>query len=462
MRSVTILFVFAGLVGYAFAGLHHHLAHGHRRRQLIPHAENLEPRDLAWDGQVNIPGDVVVESITRTTTTTVFGYCAPTSTSRSTLTLVKAKAEPTVYTTNHLAHNHTPPAPFQAQRDQPEPQPGPPAPKPTESEETTTMYNTKTITKTATHTVRVTVHPGANPTHVADSSPRNPSKAGNAIPLARTLPKGSTEERKNIQTKNTPPPPPNSGPLNAVFDLPGQVIPDIHVIDQILPGSQPAQSAPLDWTATVPGDRFLSKGFGGRTSTHGKEIHYHGNVGTPWGSNIITIRPEQAHQYKYVAQFTGSNVEPWTVVFWNKFGPDGKMTGWYGHSAVSFSLAPGETRYVAFDEDSEGAWGAAPGDHLPTDQFGGYSCTWGEFTFGDGENHGWSGWDVSAIQAQAARHHVQGMSICQANGKGCSIITPHAKKVVDAYTHSKKHLNGIGGSAAPGPVRLKVLLDYRG
>lgn len=139
------------------------------------------------------------------------------------------------------------------------------------------------------------------------------------------------------------------------------------------------------------------------------------------------------------------------------------MDGWYGHSALTFVLAPGETRYVAFDEDAVGAWGAAPGtDGLPTDDWGGYSSTWGEFSFGDAENGGWSGWDVSAIQAQIAHQTVQGMRICKADGLGCSIITPQAREVVAAYTESMRHHDGIGGAAAPGPVRLVVDIDYQG
>lgn len=95
------------------------------------------------------------------------------------------------------------------------------------------------------------------------------------------------------------------------------------------------------------------------------------------------------------------------------------------------------------------------------DNWGGYTSTWGEFSFGDEENKGWSGWDVSAIQAQLANQEVQGMRICMVDGKGCSIITPQARKVVDAYTAADRHHDGIGGAAAPGPLRLVVDIDYQ-
>ncbi|OQE13238.1 hypothetical protein PENFLA_c052G06583 [Penicillium flavigenum] len=486
MGRVSIPVLLAGFLGYAFAGIHHP-AHGHhhRHRRLMPAIEDLKLQNLPWDNVNSSPDDFVVESITLTTTTTVFGNCAPTNPVHSTLALVTHKSEPTPCWHIHDVYNLAPPEAYENHWHQHEPQPEPILPAPTnirpaqpqltqpkpavlgvtEPEVTTTILKTQTITKTATNTVRVTVYPDVSPVPLANTPPGNPSKEEQAAALAATLPKGSLEEEKAVPVKRPPPPPKNNGgPIDAVLNLPNEVLPDLPVVNEILPGPKPHKPQPVDWTTTPPDGQFSTKGFGGRTPPKGKgtEIHYQGNVGKPWGSNIINVSPAEAHAYKYVAQFTGSNDVPWTVVVWNKIGPDGKLTGWYGHSALTFTLAPGETRYVAFDEDSQGAWGAAPGDHLPTDQWGGYSCTWGEFGFGDGENNGWSGWDVSAIQAQVANHPVQGMSICQANGKGCSTITPGAKKVVDAYVKSKKHLDGIGGSASPGPVRLKVVLDYRG
>ncbi|KAL5355567.1 hypothetical protein BJX96DRAFT_184166 [Aspergillus floccosus] len=226
--------------------------------------------------------------------------------------------------------------------------------------------------------------------------------------------------------------------------------------------SAPSSAAGSSWTSVPASSKFSTSGFGASTNTSGSGINYTGNVGNPWGSNIIEVTAATASQYKYVAQFTGSNTEDWTVIFWNKIGPDGKLDGWYGHSALKFTLAAGETRYVAFDENSQGGWGAAAGDSLPTDEYGGYACTWGEFDFGDTANGGWSGWDVSAIQAQAASLEVQGMRICDHTGQKCSYITSGAGTVVNAYTEAKKEVDGIGGSVGEGAVRLKVHVDYSG
>ncbi|KAL2809347.1 hypothetical protein BJX63DRAFT_364148 [Aspergillus granulosus] len=208
-------------------------------------------------------------------------------------------------------------------------------------------------------------------------------------------------------------------------------------------------------------DSYSRSGFGEATEANLLEyIWYKGNVGNPWGSNIIEVAEEKACKYKYVVKFNGAESDAWTIVFWNKFGPDGKLTGWYGNSALTLTINPGETKYVAFDEDTQGAWGAAKGTSLPVDEYGGYSCTWGEFDFGNTGNDGWSGWDVSAIQAQFANQEVQGMKICTHSGDGCSYITNLAAQVDNAYTKAEEGVDGIGGNTVAGAVRLVVDIDY--
>lgn len=242
-------------------------------------------------------------------------------------------------------------------------------------------------------------------------------------------------------------------------------------------GTQTAAAAPAEPTDTIPATtgtpsaewwstpedgQYSREGFGGKTYANGKEyILYKGNVGDPWGSNIIEVTPEKAKNYKHVVEFKGSNEDPWTVVFWNKMGPDGKLDGWYnGNAALKFTLEPGTTRYVAFDDDSQGSWGAAKGENLPTDQAGGYSCTWGEFDFANSSNNGWSGWDVSAIQAQAAGQEVQGMKICTHDNQKCSTVSRNAGNVINAYIKSLAAANGIGGNSVAGPLRLSAHLDF--
>ncbi|KAJ5654795.1 Allergen [Penicillium lividum] len=186
-----------------------------------------------------------------------------------------------------------------------------------------------------------------------------------------------------------------------------------------------------------------------------------GNVGVQYGSNIIEVPADKANQYKYVVRFIGPpEGESWSLVIWNKLGPDGIPGGWYGKACKKFIIAAGQTLSVAFDEDSQSGWAAAPGIALPSDSKGGYASTWGEFDFGSSVNDGWSGFDVSAIQAQNAGLTIQGMQICDVLTYICSAITRDASDVHNAYTREVADIGGIGGNLAPGPVRLEVALDY--
>lgn len=391
----------------------------------------IEPRPMAETKAQHVPEETVVE--VQTVTKTVLEDCAPTRTNSAVVTTG-------VLEDTTSAQTKPEPAPPQSQTTDPAPthfetnyQTQSTTPEPTT---TILMTTTTTVTDSATGAVSVSASVSITaPTTKTDHAPQ-------ILPILDGLPGDLPGLLPGIATAIPVP------------NLP---------LDQALHPNGAALPPSLQWT-TIPADgAFTSEGFGKHSAPQGTRIKYHGNVGIPWGSNIISVSPTQAHRYKYVAQFRGSNTEPWTVVLWNKVGPDGKMDGWYGHSALRFVLAPGETRYVAFDEDSVGAWGAAPGtDGLPTDDWGGYTSTWGEFSFGDVENGGWSGWDVSAIQAQIAHQTVQGMRICKADGLGCSIITPQAREVVAAYTESMRHHDGIGGAAGPGPVRLVVDIDYQG
>ncbi|KAF7713628.1 Allergen Asp f 4 [Penicillium ucsense] len=330
----------------------------------------------------------------------------------------------------------------------------------------TTIHIHKTTTATVFETVHPTVSTTISKSIAGEASVRTSSSINlpvSSITTALTT-RASTVAAPNILSPVSDLPPIFGGiPQSSSSNLPVPNIPSIPSIISNPPLDVNLPSIPelLNWTTTPLNGIFTLEGFGQRTKPSGEHIQYRGNVGIPWGSNIIPVSSADAHRYKYVAQFRGSNSKPWTIVFWNKFGPEGKMDGWYGHTALKVVLPPGETQHIAFDENSEGAWGAAPGTTgLPVDTWGGYTSTWGEFSFGDGENKGWSGWDVSAIQAQMAKQDVQGMRICMPDGKGCSIVTPQARKVVDAYVADNRHHDGIGGAAAPGPVRLVVDIDY--
>lgn len=465
--SIPLLAVIG--VDDAFGYHHHHERHNHVH--IKPHAQQLEPRGVNKVDRV--PADMMVEI--RTITTTVYeDFQLTTSMDPTTTTIFTqlihvptngaAMPAPAVLKTSKPELINTMPTNSMPTGSIPSQAPTPvniDKPLPAQDEQTTTIDMTKTVTEIQTVSgktsiasavpssantvtkIRPDVVPPARPAPTAPAKLDAPAAPG-LLPSLPPLPEVLKDASKDVVSEL---------PISALPTLP---------LDQILNPNGLAVPTNLAWTEIPRDGYFAVKRFGGRSKPSGTQIKYQGNVGIPWGSNIISVSPTEAHRYKYVVRFTGSNSQPWTITIWNKIGPDRKMDGWYGHSALTFVLAPAETRYVAFDEDSEGAWGAAPGiEGLPVDNWGGFTSTWGEFSFGDRENDGWSGWDVSAIQAQIAHHDVQGMRICMADGRGCSVITPQARKVVNAYTESERHHDGIGGAAAPGPVRLVVDIDYR-
>lgn len=228
------------------------------------------------------------------------------------------------------------------------------------------------------------------------------------------------------------------------------------------PQGMERRQAASAWNAVPSSGSYATSGFGSSTSGSGSGDTYIGNVGSPYGSNIIEVSAADASSYEYVVQFQGSNTDDWTVVIWNKYGSDGNMDGFFGNACHTFTLSPGDTKYYAFDGDSQGGWAAAEGSSVPTSNAGSYAATWGEFDFGSTANNGWSGFDVSAIQAQNAGLPVQGMQICDALGSTCSSMTANAGSVNNAYTSAETDIGGIGGNLPSGPVRLAVTIDYSG
>ena len=189
------------------------------------------------------------------------------------------------------------------------------------------------------------------------------------------------------------------------------------------------------------------------------QIMYAGNVGSTWGCNQMLISEDIADQYDYTIKVVGKNTEPWKVVCTNKIGPDGGLTGWYdGNAAVEFTLQPGATQYIAADANTQGICAAAPGDSIPVDQYGGYASTWFEFDFCNESNNGWSGADISSIQAEAAGFEVQAMQTCQ--GEICSTIHEAlagvAPLIENAFDITLKYEDGHGLNIPEGPAELTL------
>jgi hypothetical protein len=228
--------------------------------------------------------------------------------------------------------------------------------------------------------------------------------------------------------------------------------------------SSSASSGSSNWASYPSNGEYSRSGFG--SSTASKRVgsldwDYIGNVGLPWGSNMIRVEEDVASEYKHVIRFENDNSKAWTVVMWNSYGPSGGLNGfWSPNSALGFTVEPGHSIFVAIDDDSQGGWGASEGEGLPTNFVGQYASTWGEFDMSNSQNDGYSGWDVSCIIAQLANMEIAGMQICNHAGEKCSSITKGAGAVVNAYTSADQGKPDKAVSQSAGPVRLVVNLGW--
>ncbi|KAG0159054.1 hypothetical protein PDIDSM_6574 [Penicillium digitatum] len=225
-----------------------------------------------------------------------------------------------------------------------------------------------------------------------------------------------------------------------------------------------SSSSSSHWASVSIDGTFSIAGFGSSTSSKrvgSLDWDYIGNVGSPWGSNIIRIEEGTASQYKHVIRFENDNSKAWTVVMWNSYGPSGGLNGfWSPNQALKFTVEPGNSIFVAIDDDSQGGWGAAEGENLPTNYVGQYASTWGEFDMSNSQNNGFSGWDVSCIIAQLADMHIAGMRICNHEGEKCSSISQGASSVVNGYTSADQGKPDKAVTQSAGPVRLVVDLGW--
>ncbi|KAJ5773467.1 hypothetical protein N7457_008363 [Penicillium paradoxum] len=228
--------------------------------------------------------------------------------------------------------------------------------------------------------------------------------------------------------------------------------------------SSPSSSGSSNWAEYPTDGKYTTTGFGSATVSQRKgnlDWDFVGNVGSPWGSNMIRVEEDAASGYKHVIRFENDNAKAWTVVMWNSYGPDGGLNGfWSPNKALSFTVEPGHSIYVAVDDNSQGGWGAAEGEGIPTNLIGAYASTWGEFDMSNAQNDNFSGWDVSCIIAELAGMEIDGMQICNHEGEKCSSITRGAGSVVSAYTAADQGKPDLAIAQGPGPVRLIVNLGW--
>ncbi|KAI4141890.1 MAG: hypothetical protein L6R39_005151 [Caloplaca ligustica] len=190
--------------------------------------------------------------------------------------------------------------------------------------------------------------------------------------------------------------------------------------------------------------------FGGQSTpvVTGDRITYIGNVGVPYGSNMMYV--PSADGYKYTTTFKNVGQNPIPVNVWNKAGRDGQAnSGGCTEPNLKFTLAAGESKVVAFDENTQAAF-SRDCDKGP----GGYpACVWGEVDFGDQRptdgtgvgNQGHSGFDRSSIPGGAGE--ILTMS-CLNCGGGDQTSSREKNRFTSADQLS------AGGQANPGPAHF--------
>lgn len=193
------------------------------------------------------------------------------------------------------------------------------------------------------------------------------------------------------------------------------------------------------------------------------QIMYTGELGTgnncKWNSNLMVVDSDIADMYDYVQMYTNVAQEKYQIRCANKMGPDGKLTGMFavdGQEQLVFDLAPGETKAVVAQANTQSVCAFAPGE-VPKTEFGQYAGNWIESDFGNASNGGWSGADCSSLVAQHYDMDVPGCQVCQ--GGICSTIFPGGKGE-NAYTKGMEALDGVGLNIPAGATTLDVKVGY--
>ncbi|KAL2271376.1 hypothetical protein VTJ83DRAFT_747 [Remersonia thermophila] len=196
-----------------------------------------------------------------------------------------------------------------------------------------------------------------------------------------------------------------------------------------------------------------------------EQVMYRGNLGTangcPWNSNMMLVPNNLASKYNYVQEYINVASEPYEVICANKLGPDGRLTGMFeiaGQNVLRFMLAPGETKIVVSDSNTQGVCAFAP-HSIPKTPHGQWAGVWAEFDFENTSNGGWSGADCSSLVAQ---HYDMDVPGCRMSEGGVDSTILPGGIGDNAYTRGMEELDGIGLNIIPGKTTIKVYVGFSG
>ncbi|KAI4273619.1 MAG: hypothetical protein LQ337_004502 [Flavoplaca oasis] len=212
-------------------------------------------------------------------------------------------------------------------------------------------------------------------------------------------------------------------------------------------------------SGVVPGATGGATGghFGGRTAGKqgGNKDLYMGNVGVPFGSNMMLVDTATAQdKFKYTITFKNSASEKKQIIIWQNPGRNGTPLGGKGEDPViTIPLAPGASQAVAFDEDTHGAFS------LDCDRGfdGSTTCARGEYNFGDlcppqwdnpNGAQGWSGFSRSVIRGGTDEMSMSCLN-CIARGADTDFMSKKGKNefVTDKQLQA-------GGAIPKGPAHV--------
>jgi hypothetical protein len=169
----------------------------------------------------------------------------------------------------------------------------------------------------------------------------------------------------------------------------------------------------LLWDGLVGHSNYRTS-FGSPTNPSGSVgDNYMGNIGSPYGSNVIRVADASSHDYTITFKNTAS--QGMTVNVWQKAGHDGQVLSGSAlapkDTTLTFYLPEGASQVIAIQENTQLGWAEACSDFAAS---GAYATTWGEGNF---VKTG-SGYDVSAILNPNNNNY--DMTITSVEAPGCT------------------------------------------
>ncbi|KAL8669030.1 MAG: hypothetical protein Q9168_006363 [Polycauliona sp. 1 TL-2023] len=174
-----------------------------------------------------------------------------------------------------------------------------------------------------------------------------------------------------------------------------------------------SSSSPSDVSGVIGG----AKGkFGGTTPGHlmpgGTEDQYYGNIGAPYGSNMMAINTGDVDKYKYTNTFKNTGSNPLTIIIWNKNGRDGApQSGMCEEPNMKFTVPAGQSQAVAFDENTLASFSRDCTRKAPANI---PDCVWGELSFGS---------EMPAVNGHAASNKASGFDRSSIPGGANEVMT---------------------------------------